>query len=80
MVELFKAISNHDIFLSWGIGICLLAAFFWTYDKYRHKRYRNRILLLAFILGVTLSLYLSNVLPVPAVVAIIVLWAVQALV
>lgn len=78
MVELFKAISNHDIPLSWGIGLCLLAAFFWKYDKYRHKRYRNRILLLASILGVTLSLYLSNVLPVPAVVTIIVLWAVQA--
>lgn len=78
MVGLFKAISNHDIPLSWGIGLFLLVAFFWKYDKYRHRRYRNRILLLAFIFGVTLSLYLSSVLPVPAGVAIILLWAVQA--
>ena len=78
MVELLKAIANHDIPLSWGIGLCLLAAFFWKYDKYRHKRYKNRILLLAFTLGITLNLYLSSVLPVPAMVAIILLCAVQA--
>lgn len=78
MVELFKAISDHDIPLSWGIALCLLAAFFWKYDKYRHRRYRNRILLLAFILGTTLSLYLSSALPIPAGIAIILLWGVQA--
>ena len=73
MVELFKAISNHDLLLAWAIGLCLLAGFFWKYDKYRHKRYRNGILLIAFIFGVTLSLYLSNVLLGPAAAAIILL-------
>lgn len=78
METLIRAISDQDIPLFWGTILCLLTAFFWRYDHYRQKRYIIRIFLLVFILGVTISLYLADALPLPAGVTITLLWGIQA--
>lgn len=53
MAELFKAISNHEILSFWvAIFFSLFMIFFPKYPEYRHKRYLNNILLIAFSLCV----------------------------
>ncbi len=60
MTELLKAIQSRDIFLLWGIIFSLLATFWWRYPKYRHKRYRNFILLSVFLFCIILTFYFLN--------------------
>ncbi len=57
MTELLKAIQDHNILLLWGATFSLLAAFLGFCPKYRHKRYRNHILLSVFLLCIILTFY-----------------------
>lgn len=57
MIELLKAIQGRDILLLWGATFTLLAAFLGCCPKYRHKRYRNHILFLAFLFCIILTFY-----------------------
>jgi len=49
--------------------------FFWRFPKYRHKRYRNNIILLAFLFGVTTTLYILNFLSVAIIFSLSILYA-----
>ncbi len=61
MTELLKAIQSRDIFLLWGIIFSLLVAIYrWRYPKYWHKRYRNHILLFAFLFGIIWTFYFKD--------------------
>ena len=50
MTDLFKAISNNSIPFLWVTVFGLLIPFFWSYSKFKHRRYRNNILFFAFLL------------------------------
>lgn len=58
MLELVQAFRSGDILLLWAVVVSLLMTFLWRYPKYRHKRYRSKILFLAFIFCVIGTIYL----------------------
>jgi Ca2+/Na+ antiporter len=49
MADLFKAFSNNSIPFFWVTVFGSLIPFFWSYSKFKHTRYRNNILFLAFL-------------------------------
>jgi Ca2+/Na+ antiporter len=52
MADLLKAISNNSIPFLWVTVFGLLIPFFWSYSKFKHRRYQNNILFFAFLLCV----------------------------
>ena len=75
MSDFLISISNRNIPLLWGTVFTLLMTFFWRFPKYRHKRYRNNIILLAFLFGVTTTLYILNFLSVAIIFSLSILYA-----
>ena len=80
MTELLKAIQGRDVFLLWGIILTLLATFWWRYPKYRHKRYRNFILLSAFLFCIILTFYFLDFFSGWMVALLLVPWAIYTFV
>ena len=66
MMELFKAILNNNIPLLWLTLLLLLIPFFWPFSKYRHRRYRNKILFIAFIVCSTITFQILNYISITA--------------
>jgi len=61
MTELLKAIQDNDIPLLWVITFSLLVTFWLRFPKYRHKRYRYRILLSAFLFCIICTCYFLDI-------------------
>jgi len=80
MTEILKAIQNHNILLLWGTTFSLLAAFLVRCPKYRHKRYRNHILLSAFLFCIIWTCYFLNIFSGWILSIFLALWAIYTFV